>query len=152
MHTTEKGKRTFSSVFVRIPIVFIFSSDSFRFYCMYVFFQHAIVTIILDNVVLIKNFICSRVENQVEYVSIASIIQSDDIVVIAKKHFIVIQICRWHIQKFAKVIIQTHELSNRSEEEQKRADSCMNNPLIIFASGSSFSGFCLRVHVCPSLN
>ncbi len=64
---------------------------SLRIFYIY-FLQHAIVTIILDNVVLIKNFIFFRVEDQAEFVFNANIIQLVDIVVIAKKHFIVIQI------------------------------------------------------------
>jgi hypothetical protein len=98
-NTTErKKKRQIYFLLFRILVRFVLE------YFIYIFLQHAIVTIILDNVVLIKNFIYSRVENQVEYVFNANIIPLVDIVVIAKKHFIVIQIYPSHIHRFVKVI------------------------------------------------
>jgi hypothetical protein len=84
-HTPQKEKesRNRKNYFVHFP-------DKVNVYIYYL--QHAIVTIILNNVVLIKNFIFFRDENLVEFVYNANIIPSDVIVVIAKKHFIVIQI------------------------------------------------------------
>lgn len=90
-HTPQKEKEKQNNKnFIEFPFPLI-PSISLRILSIYIL-QHAIVTIILDNVVLIKNFIFFRVENPVEFVSNANIIQSVDIVVIAKKHFIVIQI------------------------------------------------------------
>jgi hypothetical protein len=99
-HTPQKGKRKQKNIFLLFPILVRFVLE----YFIYIFLQHAIVTIILDNVVLIKNYIYSRVENQVESVFNANIIQLVGIVVIAKKHFIVIQIYQSHIHIFVKVI------------------------------------------------
>lgn len=55
-------------------------------------FQHVVVTIILGNVGLIKNFIFSPVENPVVSVFNANIILLVDIVIIARKPSIAIRI------------------------------------------------------------
>lgn len=65
--------------------------------------QRAIVTIILVNVASIRNYISSRVENQVESAFNANIIPPVGIVVTARKPFIAIQLCQLLILTFVKV-------------------------------------------------